>query len=253
MKDDVIVITGSGSGIGQATAYECANRGAQVVVTDIDTDGAKQTVKTIEEEGGDATYQELDVRDIDEFDETLKDIVEKHGRLDGLVNNAGVTSDLANIEDTKPSDRDRMMDVNINGVWNGCHSAIPLMKSQEKGGAIVNVSSLAGVIGAPKAATYSLTKGAVLNFTRAIAAEVGRNDIRVNAVCPGFIETEMVDSFFEPFDDPNAARQKTEQQYPLGRLGRPDEIASCISFLLSDNASFVTGHGLVADGGFSSY
>jgi len=253
MEDNVIAITGAGSGIGRATAVECANQGASVHVMDIDQEGARETVDRITDDGGRAAAHKLDVTDNEAVTETLQDVVADQGRLDGLVNNAGVTADLANLEEVPTAERNRLIDVNINGVWNGCHAAIPLMKEQNGGGSIVNVSSLAGVIGAPKAATYSLTKGGVLNFTRAIAAEAGSAGIRANAVCPGFIETDMVETFFEPFEDPEAARRQTEQQYPLGRLGQPEEIASCIAFLLSDDASFVTGHGLVVDGGFSSY
>lgn len=246
------VVTGAGAGIGRATAHRLADAGAIVVVTDIDSSSGTKTANAIRESGGTASFEELDVRDETAVKELFESIGEEHGSLDVVVNNAGLGQLPTRIEETEPADRDRLLDVNVRGVWNGCWAAIPLMKPSD-GGAIVNVSSLAGVVGAPRMATYALTKAAVLNFTRAIAAEVGADGIRVNAVCPGFVDTELVEEYFAAFDDPAAAREQTISMYPLGRLGTPEEIADCITFLASEQASFVHGHGLVVDGGFSSY
>ena len=188
--------------------------------------------------------------DADEFDAVVRAVVERHG-LDALVNNAGIAHPLETIEETDTETFDRVLDVNVRGVWNGCQAALPVLKEQGDG-AIVNVASLGGMIGLPRQGAYTLSKGAVLNFTRTVAAEAGPHGVRANAVCPGFIETEMGESFFAQADDPEKARKRMERQYPLRRLGEPEEVASAIAFLASDDASYVTGHGLVVDGGYDS-
>ena len=245
------VVTGAASGIGRATARRLGTEGAYVVVTDVDLEGARATAEAIDSTDGAATARELEVTDEDAVERVLDDVANERG-LDVLVNNAGLGQLPTRIEETDIETRDRMVAVNALGVWNGCWAGVPRMR-ETGGGAIVNVSSLAGVIGAPRMATYSLTKAAVLNFSKAVAAEVGPDGIRVNAVCPGFVDTQMVDEFFAATGDPQQAREQTEGMYPLRRLGEPDEIANAIAFLASEEASFVTGHGLVVDGGFSAY
>lgn len=248
LDDKTALVTGAASGIGEATALRFAEEGAHVIATDIDTDGGESLVEDIEDAGGHATFYELDVTDADQFEEVVDDVADQYG-LDVVVNNAGTGHPSANIEDTDESMRDFVIDVNIKGVWNGCHAALPHMKEQGNG-AIVNVGSLASVFGLPKQAAYSLTKGAVLNFSRAVAAEAGPHGVRVNTVCPGFTDTPLLQQFLAMTDDPDAAREKMRESYPLKRLGEPEEIASCILFLASDEASWVTGHGLVVDGGY---
>jgi len=248
-ENDTVFITGAGSGIGRATALAVAEEGAFVVATDINDDGGEETVAAVEEAGGEAVFHHLDVTDAEEFDAVVETAVEEYG-LDCIVNNAGVGHPPAYTEDVTDTMFDYVVDVNLRGVWNGCQAALPHLKDQESG-AIVNVGSLASFLGLPKQAVYSLTKGAVLNFTRAVAAEAGTDGVRCNAVCPGFIETPLGDQYFDSKDDPEAAKQQAAQQYPLKRLGEPEEVADAIRFLLSDEASFVTGHGLVVDGGFS--
>ncbi len=245
-----VFITGAGTGIGEATARRAAEEGAHVVVTDIDTDGAEATADAIREAGGEAVTHELDVTDADRFHDLVQATSEEYG-LDVLVNNAGTGHPPAYTEDIDAETRDFVMNVNVNGVWNGCHAALPHMKEQGSG-AIVNVASLAALYGLPKQAVYSLTKGAVLNFTRAVAAEAGRKGVRANAVCPGFVDTDLGRQFWESQDDPEAAKQAMLRRYPLGRLGEPEEIADAICFLASEEASWITGHGLVIDGGFST-
>jgi NAD(P)-dependent dehydrogenase (short-subunit alcohol dehydrogenase family) len=250
--DATALVTGGGSGIGRETAKRLADDGAHVVVTDVNEGGGEGTVAAVEDAGGSAEFRPLDVTDLDRFETVVDDVADERG-LDVLVNNAGVGSPPRLVEDTDPSIRDFIIDTNARGAWNGCHAALPAMKAQDGGGAIVNVASVAGVTGAPRIATYALTKGGVVNFTRSVAAEAGRDGVRVNAVCPGFTETAMLDGYLGGSDDPERAREKLVDDYPLGRLGQPNEIADAVAVLASEESSFVTGHALVVDGGYSCY
>ena len=250
LENDTVFITGAGSGIGRATALTVAEAGGFVVATDIDDDGGEETVAAIEEAGGDAAFHHLDVTDAAEFDAVVETAVEEYG-LDGVVNNAGIGHPPATVENVTDTTFEYVVDVNVRGVWNGCHAALPHLKSQGSGN-IVNIGSLASYYGLPKQGVYSLTKGAVLNLTRAVAAESGRAGVRCNAVCPAFTDTDLGNKFFEARDDPERAKRLMLRRYPLGRLGEPEEIADAISFLASDEASYITGEGLRVDGGFST-
>jgi len=249
--EQTVFITGAGQGIGEAAAMRFANEGAFVVVTDVNDETGTATAADINDEtAGEATFTSLDVTDRDGFEAAIDTTVEEYG-LDVVVNNAGVGHPPADVEHTDQSTFDFVFDVNVRGVWNGCHAALPHLKSQGSGN-IVNIGSLASYYGLPKQGVYSLTKGAVLNLTRAVAAESGRAGVRCNAVCPAFTDTELGNQFFETRDDPEGAKQLMLRRYPLGRLGEPEEIADAISFLASDEASYITGEGLRVDGGFST-
>lgn len=245
-------VTGGGSGIGRATAKRCASEGATVVVADVDVEGGRETVDSIPtgDGPGDAVFTEVDVTDAAAVVDAVDEAAAAHG-LDVMVNNAGIAQRNAALEDLPLDDRDRVFDINGKGVWNGCRAAIPHLKAQESG-AIVNVASLAGVIGQPWSAAYAFTKGGVAKLTRTIAGELGRYGVRANAVCPGFTDTPMVRGGLEARDDPESARETLESKYALKRIGEPGEIAAAICFLASDDASFVTGHELVVDGGYTS-
>lgn len=248
-EDKTVFITGAASGIGRATAIGAAEEGAHVIVTDVDEGGAEDVVDEIDDlETGSAEAHRLDVTEADTFDATVEAVHEEHG-LDVVVNNAGTGHPPQSMEDVGESMRDFVLDVNIKGVWNGCSAALPIMKEQGHG-SIVNVGSLASIFGLPKQAAYSLTKGAVLNFTRAVAAEAGPYGVRANTVCPGFTDTPLVQQMLASYDDPEAARERMEEGYPLKRLGEAEEIADAILFLASEDASWITGEGLVIDGGF---
>lgn len=249
LDGETVFVTGAGQGIGEATAKRCGAEGAFVVCTDVNADTGPSTAEDIREAGGDAEFLELDVTDAEAFTGTVDAVADERG-LDVLINNAGVGHPPAYTEDVSESVFEYVFDVNVRGVWNGCRAALPHMKNQEAG-AIVNVGSLASFYGLPKQSVYSLTKGAVLNFTRAVAAEAGRSGVRANAVLPAFTDTPLGRQFFETRSDPEAAKEQLLRRYPLGRLAQPEEVADAILFLASDEASFVTGHGLVVDGGFS--
>jgi NAD(P)-dependent dehydrogenase (short-subunit alcohol dehydrogenase family) len=244
-----VFVTGAAAGIGRAIAKRCSEVGAKVIVTDVDSDGGAETVSRIEDGGGKAEFRELDVRDAEAFEATIEETT--GGDLDVLINNAGIGHPPASLEDTDPAVRDRVMAINALGAWNGCRAVLPGMKARGSG-AIVNVASLAGLIGLPTQAAYSLSKGAVVTLTKAIAAEAGPYGVRANAVCPGFVDTDLGRAFFESREDPERARERMEAQYPLKRLGEPEEVADCVRFLASDAASYVTGHALTVDGGYSS-
>jgi NAD(P)-dependent dehydrogenase (short-subunit alcohol dehydrogenase family) len=248
-ENDTVFITGAGSGIGRATALAVAEEGGFVVATDVDEPGGTDTVEAVEEAGGEAVFHELDVTDAEQFEAVVETAAEEYG-LDCVVNNAGVGHPPAYTEDVADTTFEYVVDVNLRGVWNGCQASLPHLKEQGSG-AIVNVGSLASFLGMARQSVYSLTKGAVLNFTRAVAAEAGRDGVRCNAVCPGFIETPLGDQYFQAQEDPEAAKERAAEKYPLKRLGEPEEVADAIAFLLSEEASFVSGHGLVVDGGFS--
>ena len=248
LEDKTVVITGGGSGIGRETARRCAESGATVVVADIDLSAAEETVAELRDGGATTDAYELDVRDPDGVRSVVDATAEEYG-LDVMVNNAGIAHDYADMEEVPLDVRDRVVDINVNGVWNGCRAAIPHLKAQESG-AIVNTASLAGLIGSPGSSAYSLSKGAVVNFTRTIAAELGPHGVRANAVCPGIVETPLVTGDREE-SEWEQLRDRMAENYPLGRLGRPEDVANAIRFLASEEAAWITGHTLTVDGGFS--
>ena len=246
-----VLITGAAGGIGGVTAERCADAGARVVAADVDEAGVEATADRIEDAGGEAAGHRLDVRDAEAFDSLVAAVEEEYDGLDVLVNNAGVGHDPGPIEDVPDDQREAVFRVNIDGVWNGCAAALPRMKARGEG-AIVNVASLAGVVGSRGLGAYSLTKGAVVQFTRTVAVEAGPAGVRANAVCPGFVEGGIGADYFESFDDPEVARERSREGYPLGRLAEPEEVADAIRFLASDAASFVTGERLLVDGGYAA-
>lgn len=243
------VVTGGASGIGASTVRRLAGGGATVVVADVNEDGGEAVVQAVREMGGEARFESLDVTEFEAVDALLGEVADDSG-LDLLVNNAGVVQ-VAPLSETTPDDRDRVVGVNFGGVWNGCRAALPRMA--ERGtGSVVNVASTGGLRGSPGLATYSATKAAVVNFTRALAGEVGPAGVRVNAVAPGTIDTEMARAVMARQDDPQTARERAATGHALKRLGKPEEVAAAICWLASDEASFVSGHCLAVDAGQSA-
>ncbi len=245
----VAVITGAGSGIGRVAALLFASEGAEVVVADIVAADAASAVAEIAAAGGTATAVTVDVSDEEQVGSMVDTAVRTYGGLHVLFNNAGIfPDDDGGVLDTPPETWQKVMDVNLKGVWLGCRAAVPAMLASG-GGSIVNVASFVALMGAATAQiAYTASKGGVLAMTRELAVEYARRGIRANSLCPGPIETPLL---AELLADPER-RQRRLVHIPVGRFGRPEEIAKAALFLASDDASFVTGSALVVDGGITA-
>ena len=245
----VAVITGAGSGIGRVAAMLFASEGAQVVAADVVAEQAAAAVADIVSVGGSATAVTVDVSDEDQVAAMVSSAVTTYGGLHVLFNNAGIfPDDDGGVLETPPETWQRVMEVNLKGVWLGCRAAVPAMLDSG-GGSIVNVASFVALVGAATAQiAYTASKGGVLAMTRELAVEYARRGIRANSICPGPIETPLLAALLA---DP-VRRQRRLVHIPIGRFGRPDEIAKAALFLASDDASFVTGSALVVDGGITA-
>lgn len=250
LKDKVALITGAGSGIGQASAIKFAREGAKVVAVDIHQEGNEETVSSIRADGGSATPVHGDVTDSGEVGLMIKAALETYGRLDILFNNAGI-SIRGTILDIGEEDFERVFAVNVKGVFLGCKAAIPVMKSQG-GGVILNTASQLGVVGVEASAVYPATKGAVIQLTRCLALDHADDGIRVNCICPGPIDTPMARRNRAQTGDPAAALRARLENIPLNRIGTPQEMADLAAFLCSDEASYITGAAILADGGWTA-
>jgi NAD(P)-dependent dehydrogenase (short-subunit alcohol dehydrogenase family) len=245
----VALITGAGNGIGRAAARRFAAEGARVVVADIVEDAGRATAESVSEAGGQAVFVPVDVTDAGQVEAMVDAATRAYGGLHVLYNNAGIfPADDASVTDTPESTWDRVLAVNLKGVFLGCRFGVPAMVDSG-GGSIVNVSSLVALVGSavPQIA-YTASKGGVLSLTRELAVEYARRAIRVNALCPGPIETPLL---AELLADPEWARRRLVH-IPMGRPGQADEIARAALFLASDDSSFMTGATLVVDGGISA-
>jgi len=246
LADKATVVTGAASGIGRATVLAFARAGARVVAADIDADGGEATAATARAERADVTFVPCDVRSGAAVDALVTHAVARFGRLDCAVNNAGIEGTLAPIGDCPEEAAARVLDVNLMGVWRCLHAELPRMAAQG-GGAIVNTASIAGLIGAGGLAPYVASKHGVIGLTKAAALEYATQGVRVNAVCPGVIQTPMVDRLAAASPGVIEALLTVK---PMGRLGTPEEVAAAIVWLCSDAASFTTGHALTVDGGY---
>ncbi|MFO7697863.1 MAG: SDR family oxidoreductase [Anaerolineae bacterium] len=245
MEGKVALITGGSKGIGRATALAFAREGAKVVIADIAVEKCADTAKKITDDGGEAHCIETDVSKTNQVRALIDEIVTLYGRLDYAFNNAGIEGKQAPTVESTEDNWDLVIDINLKGVWLCLKYEIAQMLRQG-GGAIVNTSSVAGVIGYPNISAYTASKHGVLGLTKTAALEYAKNNIRVNAVCPGVIRTAMIERFTD--NDPQVEKQMAESA-PVGRMGTPEEIADAVVWLCSDEASFVTGHPLVIDGG----
>jgi NAD(P)-dependent dehydrogenase (short-subunit alcohol dehydrogenase family) len=249
LHDKVAIVTGAKSGIGLATAKRLAGDGARVVL--VDRRDAAGEAATLRADGASAIFLAADVRDGAQVGGMIRDAVNRFGRIDVLVNNAGI--DLAKtVPDTSEAEWDRLLAVNLKGVFLCAKAAIPVMRHQG-GGTIINVASELALVGGSAIAAYCASKGGVLLLSKAMAVDHAADNILVNCVCPGPIATPLLDSITRAERDPLAARREIEARTLLKRLGRPDEIATVIAFLASDDASYMTGSTVVVDGGWTAH
>jgi NAD(P)-dependent dehydrogenase (short-subunit alcohol dehydrogenase family) len=245
----IALVTGGGSGIGRATAMAFAREGAQVVIGNRNVERGEETVSMIREAGGTASFKRTDVAVAAEIKALVEHAVQTCGRLDVAFNNAGIEGEVKpTLIDQTEANFDAVMDINVKGVWLSMKYEIPQMLKRG-GGAIVNCSSVAGVIGFPGIGIYSASKHAVIGLTKAAALEFSAQGIRINAVNPAVIDTEMVDRIAEGM---NVKKDDLTAFHPIGRLGRVEEVAEAVLWLCSSKASFVTGHSLMVDGAFTA-
>ncbi|MGJ9457832.1 SDR family NAD(P)-dependent oxidoreductase [Oceanobacillus sp. CF4.6] len=241
LENKVAIITGAGGDIGRATALRFAEEGCRIAVADIREEAGAHTVDLIKENGGQAFFVRTDVTSPEDIENMVNVTIDTFGKLDILFNNAGVNIDESKIPDVSLSDWQRVMDINLNGVFLGMKYAIPKMES---GSAIVNTASIAGIKGQKLLSAYTASKSSVIALTKAASTEFGRENIRVNAIAPGVIDTDMVEDWknsnkWSALSTANALR----------RVGKATEIANAVLFLSSDEASFITGETLIIDGG----
>ena len=247
-KDKVAFITGGASGIGMATALAFAEEGAHVAIADVDQSGAEEVVRTIRSLGSQALFVHTNVADPKNVEASIGRVIEVLGGIDIALNNAGIGGLETSTQDYPEDNWQHVIAVNLNGVFYCMKYELAHM-IERKRGIIINMASVAGLRGFPWHAAYAASKHGVLGLTKSAAAEVAKLGIRVNAVCPGFTETPMVELMVKDQPDRKA---RLEKSMPLGRMGHPDEIAAAIVFLASDNNKFMIGHSMVLDGGISS-
>lgn len=249
LADKVIMVTGAGAGIGRETALALAGAGARLVLGDINGEALEESARLVREAGADVRFRVTDVTQGPAVQALVAEAAQGFGRLDGAFNNAGIEEEHNKLADGDEGMFDRIMAVNVKGVWLCMKHQLPLMAAQ-RSGAIVNTASVAGLVGAPLRAAYAGSKHAVVGLTKSAAAEYGRRGVRVNTVCPGIIRTAMMDRALAR-RKPEESQRDPGQASLLGRVGEAGEIAAAVLWLLSDAASYVTGHQLTVDGGLT--
>ncbi|MBS1736484.1 MAG: SDR family oxidoreductase [Bacteroidetes bacterium] len=249
LQDRSVVITGSGSGIGRACAIEFAKAGASVVVADIDLNAAEETVKKINASGGKAFACQADVSNPASVASLVETTIKRFSKIDALINNAAIQINKT-IADTSFEEWNKQMSVNVGGAFLCSKLFLPHLKTSK--GSIVNMSSVNGFFVEPSCAGYCATKAAIIGLTKAMAIDHGHEGIRVNCICPGYIDAGLAEGYFQSQANPAQARAEAGKLHALWRIGRPEEVAQVAIFLASDDASFVTGSAYVVDGGFGS-
>lgn len=250
LKGQIAIVTGGGSGIGEATAKLFCQEGAKVIIADVDEDSAMQVANAIKDGGGTALAYCVDVSDVKGVKEMIDQIISRWGRLDILVNNAGIGI-AAKLAETTLEDWERVMRVNVNSTFLCCKYAIPHML-QQGGGVIVNVASVAGIVGIANRAVYVASKFAIVGLTKSIAADYAEYNIRCNVVCPGTVESPWISKILASDPDQETTRKKLEARQLIKRMGTPEEIAYAILYLASPQASYVHGSAMIIDGGWTA-
>ena len=249
MSNKVAVVTGAGSGIGRETAKLLATKGYRVIVSDRNEDGMKETTQMISDAKGIANSIACDVSNQTQVQQLFQSTIANYGEVNAVVNNAGIGGDLGFLHEYNDEVYHQIIAVNQTGVWYCMKEALAVMKDQATGGSIVNVSSIAGIGAAPMMAAYAASKHAVVGLTKTAAAEYGKFNVRVNAVCPTIIDTPMGRSYTELSSD---IAQQIKHQIPMKRFGQPQEVADVIAWLCDANSSYVNGQEIRIDGGMKA-
>jgi 2-keto-3-deoxy-L-fuconate dehydrogenase len=251
LDDRVAMVTGGGSGIGAATCRAFVEQGARVVVADVNPSGGNQVARELGEGG---LFQHTDVTDLASVQAAVAAAVARFGRLDVMVNNAGIGL-VGSVQETQSADWDRLLAVNVTGVFHGSRAAVDQMLRQSPpGGLIINIASVAGLIGIARRFAYCTTKGAVIAMTRQLSVDYITQRIRCNAICPGTIYSPFVEAYIERFhhDTREETIQELHARQPIGRMGTPEEIANMAVYLASDEAAYMSGSAVVIDGGWTA-
>jgi NAD(P)-dependent dehydrogenase (short-subunit alcohol dehydrogenase family) len=250
----IALVTGGGSGIGREIALLFGKQGAHVVIGDVNASAGESVSREISEGGGQALSVPLDVSDMDSVRSAFSTIIDRTGSLTTLVNNAGIGL-VGNLTETSPGDFARLFSVNVTGVYNCSHVAVnQMMQQNPKGGTIINIASIAGMVAVNRRFAYGATKGAVISMTQSTAIDYVDQGIRCNCICPGTVETPFVEAYLQKYHAGavEQTRRELHARQPLGRMGRSDEIAPLALYLASDEAAYVTGAQMVIDGGLTA-
>jgi NAD(P)-dependent dehydrogenase (short-subunit alcohol dehydrogenase family) len=253
LDDKVVLITGAASGIGRATAVEAHAEGARLLLSDVNEAAGRELASQISGDSAIAAFQPCDVTSEADVEALVRQAVDDHGRLDGAFNCAGILGPLGNIGDTAFEDFKQILEVDLNGVFLCTKHEVRVM-AERGSGSIVNMASAAGLIGWPAAAGYVAAKHGVVGLTKSAALEYAPHGVRVNSMCPSYVETPMVekDLFEDALGNDEVLIAAARANHPIGRFGRPEEIAAATVWLLSDKASFVTGTAMSVDGGYTA-